>query len=43
VGMTLTKKRLEILSGKDNFSMTPVITEKGHTEGTQVHIVIPIL
>lgn len=42
VGMTLTKKRLEILSGKDTFTMKHVIGPDGVPAGTQINILIPM-
>ena len=42
IGMTLTKKRLEILSNNEAFKVSPILDKEGVVTGTMVNIVIPI-
>jgi len=43
IGMTLTKKRLEILSNSDVFNVSSILDNEGVVTGTKVSMVIPIL
>lgn len=43
IGMTLTKKRLEILSNNDVFKVSSVLDNEGVVTGTKVSLVIPLL
>jgi sensor histidine kinase YesM len=42
IGMTLTKKRLEILSNNEVFKVSTVLDNEGVVTGTKVSMVIPI-